>query len=120
MIIKKLSIFLFFFTLLGCVSTKPFGVPDRNSRQEYVQANPEISDNIKKAILEERIVVGMTKEQVAATWGKPSSIDDSNDGSHLKVHGKEEESWWYRSFFGSTYFVDFNFGKVVYSSSQLR
>ena len=113
MVIKRLLIFLFLFLFLGCASTRPFGVPDFSSRQKYVQSNLRLSGDIKQAILDGRIVNGMTKEQVLATWGKPSNSND-------QWYGKYGEGWWYKNFFGSTHFVEFNSGRVTSASSYFK
>ncbi len=120
MAIKKLLIFLFLFAFLGCASTRPFGVPSLSSRQKYVQANPGLSEGVSQAMLEGRIVEGMTREQVIATWGKPSVAEDSSKGPYAERYDKDGEDWWYKNFFGSTHFVKFNSGKVTRASSYFK
>lgn len=60
-------------------------------RQTYVDAHPEMSDEVKRAIVGQRIRVGMTPEQVAVSWGKPES-KNITDGAY----GRREQ-WVYPS-----------------------
>jgi len=62
-----------------------------DARQAYVDAHPEMEDGAKRAILEERIRVGMTPEQVTASWGRPE-LKNINDGAY----GRREQ-WVYPS-----------------------
>lgn len=43
-------------------------------RQDYVKAHPELDDQIKESILNGKIILGMTKAQVIASWGRPVRI----------------------------------------------
>ena len=45
--------------------------------QQYINDHPELSERIKQYILKEKIVLGMTKEDVEASWGKPNDIHRS-------------------------------------------
>lgn len=54
--------------LAGCV----FGA-NRDSRAAYVAENPYMEERIENAILAGKIVEGMTKEEVRASWGQPCS-----------------------------------------------
>ncbi len=66
-------------------------------RQEYVKNHQNLSKRIKNCILKGEIRLGMTKEQVEVSWGKPRDINKSV-GS-WGVH----EQWIYRKFSHSTY-----------------
>ena len=50
--------------LIGCMS------PQQLELREIIFANPNCSPRIKQLIREEGIIVGMTKEQVIASWGE--------------------------------------------------
>ena len=54
--------------LLMAVSCTP---PQRHLRERYVNDNPDLNSSIKKAILRGDVIVGMTKEQVYASWATP-------------------------------------------------
>ena len=41
-------------------------------RQDYINKHPSLPPKIKSAILGEKIILGMTKEQVLASWGDPA------------------------------------------------
>ncbi len=58
-----LSIFLSSFTTI------------QKRRQDYVDAHPELDYQIKESILNGEIELGMTKEQVVASWGHPAIIN---------------------------------------------
>ena len=45
-----------------------------SAQEKYVQAHPDLSDEMKKTILDETVCIGMTEEQVLASWGKPDDI----------------------------------------------
>ncbi len=61
----------------------------RNSRLQKEQAEAE-KHRIDRAIFNDQIVVGMTKEDVLDSWGKPTKI---NDG--MNEHGTYSQ-WVYR------------------------
>jgi hypothetical protein len=46
-------------------------------REQYFNDHPELSEQIKQCIRKGTIVLGMTKEQVTASWGKPDDIHRS-------------------------------------------
>ena len=56
----------------GCVINTENPVVRRN-RQQYLANNPSLFPVIRAAIEEKRVIVGMTREQVTASWGPPST-----------------------------------------------
>lgn len=73
--------------LAGCVS-------DQSRRTDYLAANPSTSPEIAAAIKAGQIKVGMTKDQVQASWGAPCS----------RCYGTRQASWgdtWEYNTFGS-------------------
>ena len=40
--------------------------------ETYVEENPNLSPEVRKAILESRVIKGMTPDEVIASWGDPS------------------------------------------------
>jgi hypothetical protein len=46
-------------------------------RAAYVAKHPELPITYKKAITAGKIMIGMTKEQVIASWGNPNKINKS-------------------------------------------
>ena len=56
-------------------------------RQEFVRRHPEWSEDIKKRVLDGKIMIGMTAQQVRASWGEPARVQKS--GSVLG----ESEIW---------------------------
>ena len=87
--------------LIGCLSHK----------QQYVDANPDLSPTIKNHILNGEVVIGMTEEQVEASWGCPSRQHQSFS------HGLSTKTWVYGH---SGYYRYFHFqnGKVTGVSSN--
>ena len=64
---------LFGFILLGC--QEKTDVPVLTVQEKYVQDHPELSDEMKKTILDEIVTIGMTEAQVKASWGVPTDIE---------------------------------------------
>lgn len=56
----------------GCVPSHSSPAPE--SRRAYVEAHPELSAEIRRAILGGRVIVGMNAPEVRAAWGPPSGI----------------------------------------------
>jgi hypothetical protein len=48
-----------------------FSPPSEEQREKYVEDHPDLSSLFREYILEGEIDVGMTKEDVKASWGKP-------------------------------------------------
>lgn len=65
--------------------------PSLEARREYVETHDR-PERIEEAILEEKVVVGMTKEDVRAVWGAPTHI---NESYYAGVGGKTQ--WCYGS-----------------------
>jgi outer membrane protein assembly factor BamE (lipoprotein component of BamABCDE complex) len=88
--IKGMLLLVMVFLLAGCTTVGQTLKNDFNARQEYVKNNSELSSEIKDAILDRKVIKGMTKSDVLAVWGKPSR-------TYLETSG---ESWFYdQSFF---------------------
>lgn len=48
------------------------------AREAYVRARPEMADDIKAALLQGKLMVGMIPEEADAAWGTPEKVDDLN------------------------------------------
>jgi len=46
-------------------------------RERYVNSHPGLDDKTREAILKGQIFIGMTAEQVEASWGSPDKIHKS-------------------------------------------
>lgn len=77
----------------------------RNSRLQQDQADAE-KLRIQRAITDNKVVVGMTAENVRDSWGRP---DDINTGS--SSNGQTEQ-WVYEKSNGGVDYVHFRNGKV--------
>ncbi len=75
-------------------------------RQSYVQTNPQLPERIKTAILTGNVVIGMSKQDVAAVLGEPDASVDIN------AHWVAREQWVYESEDGSPKHYYFKFGKL--------
>lgn len=73
--------------ITGCATT-PLIKPSFSQRKAYVQENYNLSDEIKDAILKGRVVKGMQKKDVIASWGKPTEI--------FKQTSDTREIWYYK------------------------
>jgi len=61
------------------VFTDPFNIKKyaEEYRQHYIQIHPDLTQQIKNCILNKKICIGMTKEDVIASWGTPKDINKS-------------------------------------------
>jgi len=76
-IIKATAILLTAF-LTGC-STIQAG------RTEFIKTHTELAPEQKDAILQGRVITGMTRDMVIATWGQPvDEITEIRDGREIK------------------------------------
>ncbi|MBL7130966.1 MAG: hypothetical protein ISS45_06170 [Candidatus Omnitrophica bacterium] len=124
-LIRTLAIFSFIFslTILGCASSGPLLKPDIDSRQGYVMNHPELSYEIKQAILEGRVIEGMTKDDVRASWGEPDEIFDFSKDRNAWWYEEDREGWIYRAFplsLEPTRSVTFKNSKVVNVSESYK
>ena len=72
-----MSCTIFLLSITGCAAiSKPLVKSNQSFRQEYVNNHSELSKEIKQAIINAKVIEGMTKEQVVASWGKPSKINE--------------------------------------------
>lgn len=109
---KKIAIVLL--TLL-CGSCATPLADDLESRQAYVDSH-SLSDSVQEAILAGRVISGMAKDDVYATWGWPSETDTSETLGLNGQYGKEV--WIYRPFLDITPEAEVFFRNgVVYSVS---
>jgi outer membrane protein assembly factor BamE (lipoprotein component of BamABCDE complex) len=119
-----LSIFVIFLIFLsGCATSGPLLRPSFNSRQEYVRNHPRLSPEIKQAILEGRVIKGMTKEDVRASWGEPTRIKDFTTDPNAWWYDKNSEGWWYQASplsLEPTRFIEFKKGIVVDVTEQYK
>ena len=66
---------------VGCAT------PSTQTKKAFLVAHPNTAPEIQQAILESRVIVGMTKEEVRASWGTPIEISGGRGG--------EREYWYY-------------------------
>jgi outer membrane protein assembly factor BamE (lipoprotein component of BamABCDE complex) len=78
---KKILFILSICLLAGCATTI--------NKQEYINKHPQLTEETKQAILNSKVYIGMTKEQVETSWGKPISISTT-----ISSLGNVE-LWWY-------------------------
>lgn len=76
---------------LGCASVieNITGYPSIETRQKYIASHPDLDNESKNIILKGSIFIGMTKEQVLASWGKPDTINKTISSNY------ESEQWIY-------------------------
>ena len=102
---------------VGCAAARPLSSPDLPGRQTYVQSHPELSTEVRQAILEGRVTRGMTRDDVRASWGEPSKIDRFDTNPNEWWYEKDAETWHYKGAFlrfaGPDRYVSFKSGIVV-------
>lgn len=108
------------FTMTGCALNSPLLKPGQSSRQEYVNSHPELSPDIKQAILDGKVIKGMTKEDVRISWGQPTTIDDFSADPKAWWYEEDSEGWWYKGLVELTKFVKFKHGRVVDITTQYK
>ena len=64
---KKLLFSILLIGIVGCASVTP--EQQRDFRQQYIQQNQSTPQKIKQAILEGKMIKGMTPDQVSAALG---------------------------------------------------
>jgi len=105
---KKIFFLLCALMMFGCAANGS----SIKLRQEYINAHLEISSKIKHAILEGKVIKGMTKADVLLVWGKPSRISSEISG----------EGWFYDQPFYSFFpkkSVSFTSEGIVYDFSVI-
>ena len=91
---KMLRYGLILITLLLLFSCTP---PKKSLRERYVRDTPDLKSDIKKAILDGDIIVGMTKEQAYASRATPIFKGEKS------LKGKYREYWIYPDMKNSPY-----------------
>lgn len=87
---KIIFIILLCFSLYGCSGlAKMCGGTTIQTRQDYVNYHSDISKEIKECIIKQQVAIGMTREQVKASWGNPSQIN-----TDVSYFGSDEQ-WVY-------------------------
>ena|SRR3989338_4974368 len=114
---------VFLLTVTGCAVNGPLIKPSQDTRREYVSKHPWLDKEIKQAILEGKVIKGMTREDVRAAWGKPSKTDDFSTDPNAWWYDSDGEGWWYKPFPVSlepTRFVKFKNGFVNYTTEDYK
>lgn len=109
--------------IMGCAANWPLLRPNQDSRREYVNTHPQLSEEIKQAILDGKAIKGMSKDDVEASWGEPTSTKDFSTNPNAWWYDKEGEGWWYKPFFLSfepSIFVKFRKGIVDYTRDDYK
>jgi hypothetical protein len=105
--LKKRSFILFLFIVLLSIFSGCAGA----LRESYVKEHPELDGKTKKAILAEKIIIGMSKEEVIASWGNPHDINKSV-GS-WGVHEQWVYGYWSYNVFIPTSYLYFENEKLT-------
>jgi len=63
-------------------------VPDEKTRESYVLAHPELKQEIRNTIKGGAANIGMSKEELVASWGNPDLIK-------VKPNSGADEMWFY-------------------------
>ncbi len=103
---KKISIIVIMVLFL-CGST----TVEEQRRKQFIQSNATLNEDMKLHISEGKIQLGMTEEQVIASWGEPIYRHEEHD---LNFHNIGEE-WRYGEYFvsNSQDYLYFEEGKLI-------
>lgn len=124
---KIITLGLICLFIISCVSL-PFMTSTKlkKGRPSYVNLHPELSLEIRKAILKGEVLLGMTFEQVTATRGFPLDVSDFNDGTFqwvyvgIKLNAREQTSRKEEGLDHKYAYVYFKDGKVTHWRSRLK
>lgn len=109
------------FTTILCAANDLVLKPNQYSRREYVNNHPELSPEIKQAILEGKVIEGMAKDDVIAAWGEPTTIDDLSTNKNAWWYEENSEWWYYKaSFFSSERSKSVKFKNGIVVRVQIR
>lgn len=78
---------------------------DEKRRRTYLVQHPNLSTELKNAILEGRVLIGMSKDQVIAAIGRPDQRQDTSTWA-------AREQWIYNAGTDQGRFFTFQFGKI--------
>lgn len=76
--------------LVGFICWQGCTTPQQR-RQDYLEEHPELSNDFAKEIKEGNVAIGMTSDEVLASWGDPDQVVASVS------KGGTEELWTYNS-----------------------
>lgn len=96
--VKIMMILSLSLLLCSCATISQAKMPNYESRNNYIAMHPELSSEIKQAILKGKVIEGMTKQDVLAAWGEPSKIHKYGEHKRLVDEADEnthDESWLY-------------------------
>lgn len=106
MIIKRLMFMAICSVILfeGCATAS-------QRRLAFFNSHPNLNQQVRQAILEGRILKGMTMEEVRASWGSPQTFSKSEG------YGNVSESWYYPgSWCYDSPYLGFDNGVLTYIS----
>lgn len=86
----------------------PVNKADRKRRHRFLTDNPQLPRRIKAAVKDGQVCIGMTPEQVVASWGEPFQ-----KGRGFALGLGEYDCWFYRGSAGRVLFVNLVNGSVT-------
>ena len=125
---KKLTFILGLTCLFATCISLPFMTSSKlkKGRPTYVNLHPEFSIEMRSAILNGKILTGMTFEQVAASRGFPLDVSDFDDGTSqwvyvgIKLNARDQTSKKEERLDHKYAYVYFKDGKVTSWQSRLK
>lgn len=87
--IRTITLFALFLTLPGCAGMFSTSQPEEPTPEErrtaWVKAHPDVDQSVKTAVLEGRVMEGMSELEVKASLGRPDvvAISDLPEGDTL-------------------------------------
>lgn len=114
----KTLLVLVFLATTGCAAfSRPLMKSDQDSGREYINRHPELTEEIKQAILHGEVIKGMTKDEVIASWGNPSRINEPFTNQFGNYYG---ETWEYNRLLAIPIYIAFENGIVESVDDSLK
>lgn len=114
---KRLAIFVLMVVVLGCHTptqrekdqalAKQLEMDETIRRLRYIEAHPELSSVVKKAIYHGEVAAGMTESDVRASIGEPDQISTTDTD-----HGSLEQ-WYYKTGSRGKDYLNFDDGTLT-------
>lgn len=107
---KILALSLVCLLFFSCASFELGNLHPKSRRAKFIAANPDLFPEIKEAILNGNLIIGMTPEQVVASIGKPYDVNVSTGSWGVHVQ-------WVMCAPGS--FRDWRYGYVYFENGKV-
>ncbi len=101
-----INLIIILLLFVGCAAKGPFFKPKESSKNIYLNSHPEIKEQIRQAIISGDIILGMSKDDVIVTWGKPDRIFPEGVPRFKYEPPPWNEQWFWKGNFLRTFSQD--------------